>query len=234
MPRPDGVPDRGEHLPGQPEPVAAVAVGAVVGQARVELAEQRPGPGVDLHPVGAGRDRQPGRGGEPGGQRGDLRVAHLHRHLAGDRVRDAGRSPQRRLGVGGGPLQAGMAEAGQHQRAVPLARRRDLLPAAGGRGGQRRPLVRPVGGVHRGRLGDDEPRPAGRPALVIGDVPGRERAAPGLAGRAGAWRAEVGLVRAEHDPGLRDPAGQRDRTGEPRESRGHVSVRHPPRSRPAG
>ena len=74
VPRPDGVPDRGEHLPGQPEPVAAVAVGAVVGQARVELAEQRPGPGVDLHPVGTGRDRQPGRGGEPGGQRVDLRV----------------------------------------------------------------------------------------------------------------------------------------------------------------
>ena len=229
MPRADRVPDGGEHLPGQPQPVRAVAVGPVVGQARVELAQQRPGPGVDLHPVGAGRDRLPGRGGEPGGQRGDLRAAHLHRHLAGDRVRDAGRPPQHRLGVGGGTLQAGVAQPGQHQRAVRLARRGDLPPAGRGRRGQRGPLVRPVRRVHRGGLGDDQPGAARRAAGVVGDVPGRERAPPAQPGL-----AQVGFVRAEHDPGLRDPAGQRDRAGEPRESPRHVSVRHPPRSRPAG
>ena len=64
--RPDGVAHRGQHLTGEPQPVLAVAVGALVGQAGVELAQQRPGAGVDLDPVEPGGDGEPGGLGEGG------------------------------------------------------------------------------------------------------------------------------------------------------------------------
>jgi hypothetical protein len=72
----------GEHLAGQPEPVGAVGVGTVVGQPGVELAQQRPGPDVDLDPAEAGC-HGPARGvGEAGNQGDDVFVLHGSGKLA--------------------------------------------------------------------------------------------------------------------------------------------------------
>ena len=79
------------------------------------------GAGIDLHPVEAGVDGRPGRGGEPVDQRVDLGppmamgISRLTTSATG------GRSPQHGLRVGARPLAAGVAQSGQDDGAVGTA-----------------------------------------------------------------------------------------------------------------
>ena len=85
----DGRAHRREGLAQQQVPRGAPAVGPVVGQWGEELTQQGVLAGLDLH---AAQPRVPRRAGgrrEPGDDRGDRRVGHRDRHLAGHGIGDA-------------------------------------------------------------------------------------------------------------------------------------------------
>ncbi len=203
-PRADRGPHCVEHFPGQTQAVLPVAVRAQVGQAGVELAQQRERPGIHLDPVEARGHRQLRRGGEPAHQCVDLGGSHLHGHLAADHVGDTGRGPEHRLRVGARSLRAAVPDAGEHDGPVRPEGIGDGAPAGAARRRQRGPLVGPVGRVDRGGLGDQHPGAARAPCRVVGHVAVADRATGG----------KVGLVRTEDHPRGNADAGHHDRVGE--------------------
>jgi hypothetical protein len=86
---PDLLGDRLGHLDDEPGAVldrAAVGVGAVVGVRRQELVQQVPVGGVDLHPVGTGRDGSGGGAAEILHRLADLGSGQCARHRCGLRA----------------------------------------------------------------------------------------------------------------------------------------------------
>ena len=192
-PSSERLPHRAQHALGKQQPVLAVIVAALVGQPRLELAQQRVLAGVDLDPVQPGSGRQGGGSSEALDQRVDLRALHLHGQLARSRVWYPRRCPQRGLGERRGALHPSVPQPGQHQCAMWPAGRDGPGPARPALGSQRCALVGPVRGVHARGLGHDDAAAPRRPPGVVGDVPRRDLPAP----------AEVGLVRPEHHPARR-------------------------------
>ena len=166
-------------------------VTAMVRETRHELANEAVLSGVDLHAVTTRRHCNTGGIGETGDDDRDVLGLHPLGHLAAVHLGNARRRPQGKLRIRGRALTTGMIEAGDHQRAVRVARVGDGAPSGAARGCQRRAFVRPIAGVHAGALGDDDAASTSGPTLVVGDVPRRESAFV---------VAEIGDVRTEHDP----------------------------------
>ncbi len=147
--------------------------------------------GVDLHAVAA-RAARPGGGRAEAVDHGcDVLGLHPLRDLAGVDLGHPRRRPQLTLAVGRRALPAGVAERGEHERAVVVDGVGDLGPAVGRtRSASGAALVGPVRRVDAGLLGDDDPAAARRPAPVVGEVAIREAAVAS---------AQVGDVGAEQD-----------------------------------
>ncbi len=201
----DGGAHRGHDVAGQAQPVGAPFVAALVREPGQELAHQAVLAGVDLDAVAVGAGGLAGGGAETGDDGRDVGGLHPLRDLAGRHLGHPRRRPQWALAVGRRALPAGMVERRDHEGAVGAAGGDDPGPAGGGDRRQRGPLVGPVGLVDAGPLDDDRPAAAPGPALVVGDVAGREPAVV---------VTEVGDVRAEQDPVRCRPGTERERLEE--------------------
>ena len=136
--------------------------------------------------------------------RGDVVRLHPLRHLAGVRLRDPRRRPQRGLAVGRRSLSAGMVERGDHERPVRTACFRHRAPTRTAAFGEGSPLVGPIRSVDRCALDHHRAAPSRGTSLVVGDVAVGQRAVVA---------SEIGDVRAEHDP-VRRRAGPEGERGE--------------------
>ena len=147
-------------------------------------------PGVDLHAVEPARHGEAGGVVEPGDDGGDVVGLHPLGHLAARHLGHPARGPQLALVVGRAALTAGVAEGGDHERAVGPAGIGHGPPPWPAVGGQRRPLVRPVRWMDAGLLDHDRAAAAACAPFVVGDMARRD--SPVV--------AEVGDVRAEQQP----------------------------------
>ena len=203
---PDRRPHGGEHLEGERACRRTPPVVAVVGEPGEELAHEAVLAGVHLDAVASGLDGEAGAAREPGDDRGDVVVLHPLRHLAGRHLGHPRRRPQLALAVRRRSLPTGVVERGDGERSVLVQRRGDRPPSVAAPLGQRCPLVGPVRRVHRRPLDHHRAAPAGGAPPVVGDVPGGELAVV---------VAEVGDVRAEHDPVRRLAGAEGERVEQP-------------------
>ena len=171
----DHPPHRRDELQQQPGPVlerAAVAVGTPVGGGGEEPAHDRRVAALQLDAVEATLGAVLGDGGVAGDDLVDLGGGHRLGHLPEQRVGHRRRGPDRQPGVHRRRLSPVVVDLGEDRHPVPV----DGLGDAEVPGDHvaveavDQLLVRPVGGMGRVLLGDDEAGAAGGAGGVVGGV----------------------------------------------------------------
>ena len=144
---------------------AAVAVGAAVGGRRQKAAHDRGVRTLQLDAVEPAGHAVLGHPGVPGDDLGDLVRLDRLGHLPEQRIRHRARRPDREAGVEAGGLPAVVVDLGQDRHPVGVHGVGDAAVPGDDLGVKAvdELLVRPVGGVGRVLLGDDQAGAPGGP-----------------------------------------------------------------------